>query len=392
LSPFTEFRGLDRRHWYLAGARMVVSAGFSMVLPFLAMYLAVDRHQSVKKVGLIWTLAGVCGAAMQWVAGALSDRIGRRPVMVGSMLLRAINLTALGYATARDSSVVFIGFLIVGNAILRAFFDPVANALVADLCPVERRVSAFSLQRVGINVGWTLGPLSVGLASFSHLFYVAAALTLLSALAVARVDEPPRETSARPPHWREMLAMLGDRNLVRFLIATLCFYVLQVQLYQALSIYAARTLHMSAKQVGTLYSLNGVIVVFLQMPVVAFIRKVGTRRALALGCLGYAASNALVGLTTGVLTMLACVAAISLAEIVTMPAQQATVTSMAPRGRIGIYAGLFGLCQVAGQSAGPPIGGALLDALPARVAWLAWPVLGLFGVAAAFVHRGRTDQ
>src|SRR4051794_4615794 len=88
VSPLREFRGLDRRHWYLAGARMVVSAGFSMVLPFLAMYLTVERRQPALVVGVIWTVAGVCGAAMQWVAGALSDRIGRRPVMVVSMLLR----------------------------------------------------------------------------------------------------------------------------------------------------------------------------------------------------------------------------------------------------------------------------------------------------------------
>jgi MFS family permease len=185
-----------------------------------------------------------------------------------------------------------------------------------------------------------------------------------------------------------MIALLGDGQLVRFMIATLSFYILQVQLYQALSIYAARVLHLDKAQVAAVYSLNGVIVVFLQMPVVAFIRRVGTRRALVLGCLGYAASNALVGLTTGHLTLLACVAALSLAEIVTMPAQQATVTSMAPPGRIGAYSGLFGLCQVTGQSLGPLIGTALLDALPSRVAWFA---LSLFGVAAAFVHRGRTD-
>jgi MFS family permease len=87
--------------------------------------------------------------------------------------------------------------------------------------------------------------------------------------------------------------------------------------------------------------------------------------------------------------LLACVAAISIAEIITMPAQQAVVTSMAPPGRVGIYAGLFGLCQVVGQSVGPLIGGALLDTMPSRVAWF---VMALFGVAAAFVHRGRTEQ
>jgi MFS family permease len=386
VSPLAEFRGLDRRNWYLAAARMVVNGGFSMVLPFMARYLRIDRAQPAVVIGLIWTLAGISGAAMQWVAGALSDHVGRRPVMIASMILRAVNLAALGYVTATDGSVLALGALVVANAILRAFFDPVANALVVDLSPPEQRVAAFSLQRVGINIGWTLGPYCVSLGAFSRLFYVAAGLTLLSCFAVAKVGEPPRATSARPPGWREMRAFLDDRALVRFLVATVAFFVLQIQLYQALSIYAAVNLKLTIAQIGHLYSFNGLLVVFLQMPAVAFIRRHGTRRALILGCAGYAASYAAVGLAGSYTTLLLCVGCVTLAEIVTAPAQQATVTSMAPAGRIGIYAGLFGLCQVTGQSAGPLIGTALLDALPARVAWF---VLALFGVTAAVIYRGR---
>jgi MFS family permease len=384
VSPLAEFRGLDRRNWYLAAARLVVNAGFSMVLPFMARYLKVDRAQPAIVVGVIWTVAGIGGASMQWVAGALSDHVGRRPVMIASMLLRAVNLAALGYVTAVDGPVLTIGILVVANAILRAFFDPVANALVVDLSPREQRVAAFSLQRVGINVGWTLGPASVALASFSHLFYIAAGLTVLSALVITRVGEPPRSTSARPPGWREMLAVVNDRELVRFLVATVFIYVLQVQLYQALSIHAAVNLKLTVSQIGHLYSLNGLLVVLLQMPAVGFIRKHGTRRALILGCVAYAASYAAVGLATTGPTLLLCVACVTLAEIVTAPAQQATVTSMAPAGRIGIYAGLFGLCQVTGQSAGPLIGTAMLDTLPARVAWF---VLALFGLTAAVIYK-----
>jgi MFS family permease len=384
VSVIAEFRTLDRRAWYLAVARLVVSAGFSMTLPFLAMYLAVERQQPAVMVGIIWTTAGICGAAMQWVAGALSDRIGRRPVMMASMLLRAVNLAALGYATAVNAWVPFIGALIVCNAILRAFFDPVASALVADVTPPERRVAAFALQRMGVNIGWAVGPAATGLASYSTLFYVAAALTLLATVAIARIAEPPRSTTARPPEWREMFAMLDDRRLVAFLVATIAFFILQVQAYQAMPIYAARVLKMTLPEVGTLFSLNGLMVVFLQLPAVGFIRRVGTERALLIGCLAYAAGYASVGLAVNYPALLLSMAAITLAEIVSAPAQQAAITTLAPPGRIGIYAGLFGLCQVTGQSAGPLIGTALLDGLPSRVAWFA---LGLFGVAAATIYR-----
>jgi MFS family permease len=390
VSVIAEFRALDRRNWYLAGARLIVTAGFSMVLPFLGVYVTRDLGAPAKAAGLIWALAGAVGAAMQWLAGTLSDRIGRRDVMVASMVLRALNLAGLGYAVSTRAPVELVGVLIVMNAALRAFFDPLANALVADLSPPAQRVSAFSLQRVGVNIGWSLGNATVFFAAkdarhFALLFYWAAPITLLATLALIPVSEPAVHSDIRP-HWREMFAFLGNRPLVRFLVATLSFYVLQVQLYQTLSIYAAKTLHLGLDRVAAFYWLNGLMVVFLQIPAAAYIRRIGTSGALVVGCLGYAASYAAVGLASEFTALLLCVACVTLAEIVTAPAQQATITGLAPAGRIGAYAGLFGLAQVTGQSAGPLIGTALLDihALPSRVAWF---LLALFGVAAAMIYR-----
>jgi MFS family permease len=388
VSVIAEFRALDRRNWYLAGARMVVSAGFAMVLPFMAVHLTLERQQPATVAGIIAALAGLCGAAMQWVAGTLSDRVGRRSVMQVSMVVRAANLALLGYVTAIRGPIWVIGLLIVANGVLRAFFDPVANALVADLSPPEQRVAAFSLQRVGVNIGWSVGTLSHGLAGYSTLFYWAAGITLLATLVVTAIVEPPRSTTARPPAWREMVRLLDNPVLVRFLVATVAFFILQVQLYQTLSVYAATVLGLTRAQVGTLYSLNGVMVVLLQVPTVAFIRRWGTERALVLGSIAYASSYAAVGLAGGYVSLLLCVACVTLAEMLSAPAQQTAITSMATPGRMGIYAGLFGLCQVTGQSAGPLVGSALLDLLmPSRVAHAAWFILALFGVAAAAIYR-----
>ena len=388
MRPLAEFRALDRRVWYLAGSRLVVTGGFSMVLPFLAMHLTIDRGVPAFVAGIIWTVAGACGAASQWIAGELADRIGRRPLLIASMLLRAANLAALGFATAApDGSVTLIAALVIGNAVLRSFFDPVANALVADLCPAEQRVAAFSLQRVGINIGWAAGPAVAALASavpYHTLFFWSVPFSLVALVGIVVIHEPRAVTLTARPHWRDLLGFIDDRRFVRMMAATLAFFVLQVQLYQTLSIYAARVLHLDRAEVGAIYTLNGILVVFLQLPAVGYIRRIGTRRALVAGCLGYAGAYAAVGLAQGHVTLLLCVGCVTLAEIVTAPAQQATVTSLAPPGRIGAYSGLYGLCQVAGQSAGPLIGTLVLDAVPQRAAWF---LLALCGVAAALLYR-----
>ncbi|MEP6653305.1 MAG: hypothetical protein ABJA82_08100, partial [Myxococcales bacterium] len=62
----SEFRVLDRRVFILAAARLVVTLGFAAVLPYLGVTLHRDRGVSATVVGIIWTAAGLSGAAMQW--------------------------------------------------------------------------------------------------------------------------------------------------------------------------------------------------------------------------------------------------------------------------------------------------------------------------------------
>jgi MFS family permease len=392
VSLLAEFRALDRRVWILAFARLVVFFGFFMVVPFLGVHLTVHRAHPVPAVvvGLIWTIAGVAGAATQWFAGGLCDRVGRRPVMVAAGALRAANLAGLGYAIAVEAPLTVIGALIVGNSVLRGFFDPPANALVADLVPAEQRVAAFGLQRMAVNIGTAAAPAVAGVLasrfhiSYAHLFYGSVPFTLLATFLVARIRMPAAAPALHPPSWRDLFAFRGDRAFVRFLLATVSFYLLQAQLYQTLSIYAAKVLRLDLAQIGTFFTLNGTMVVLLQLPAVGFIRRVGTRGALVIGPLVYAASYGSVGLTRGYLTILLCVAGVTLAEMITAPAQQATMTNLAPAGRVGLYSGLYGLCQTVGQAGGPLIGTAALDAMPPRLAWFA---LALFGVAASLAYR-----
>ncbi len=389
---FSDFRALDRRVFILAGARMVVTLGFAAVLPYLGVTLHQERGVSATVVGLIWTAAGLSGAATQWLAGEIADRVGRRPVLLTGMLVRTVNLAALGYEVLHHGPIPAIAALCVLNGILRAFFDPVASAMVADLAPGERRIAAFSLQRIGVNIGWVLGTSTIGFTAVLHinygdLFYASAFVTLLAALAASAISETraTSQTHARPPFkLTDLGAYRHDRRFMVFLLATFFFFLLQAQLYATLSLFAADRLHLGLVQISHLYTLNGAMVVLLQLPAFYYIRRVGTHRVLVIGAFAYSASYALCGLATAEPQLLACVALITIAEIISAPAQQTAATGMAPADRVGAYAGLFGLAQAAGQSLGPLLGTSLLDVLPDR---LTWPLLALCGIAAAFLYR-----
>jgi MFS family permease len=384
-----DFPELDSRIWLLAGARFVVTAGFAAVMPFLAMHLAVERHVPILRIGALWTVVGLVSASAQWIAGQVTDRMGRRRILLGAMMVRSLNLAVLGWVVGQRAPFAAIAALCLVNGVSRAFYDPAASAVVAALCSRDERVAAFSLHRVGSSLGWAAGPLAVTFApdaSYSAFFYVAAPVTLLAALAIASIPETGPVTPKTAMRWSQLLSVSRDPRLLRFLAATVAFFVLQTQMYHILPIYAAKHLGLDRGQVGTLFVVNGILVVLVQLPAVRFIRRIGTAGALVLGSLGYLIAYGGVGLAAGLVSLLPCVVAGTLCEIVAVPAHQARVTALAPADNVASYAGLAGLAQGLAQTMGPIIGSALIELVSPRVGWL---LLAVFGVLAALGFRRR---
>src|SRR5690606_40395842 len=108
LSPFL---ALDRRIWLIALARMINTMGFSLVMPFIAMHLVAERGASGAAYGLIYLLSGLFSAAGQGIAGELSDRVGRRAVMITGLAARSLNMLALGLAVSLAAPIWVIGTL-----------------------------------------------------------------------------------------------------------------------------------------------------------------------------------------------------------------------------------------------------------------------------------------
>jgi len=385
---------LQKRVWILASTRMVATLAFSTTLPLMTVHLTRDRGFSILATTSIWTASGLVGAAIQWIAGALCDRFGRIPMMTAASVGRTVILIGFGYAVDAQASLWTFAALMVANNASRAFFDPPAQALVADLAPPAQRVSAFALQRVAINVGFALGPALFGIAtaygaSYATVFYIGAPVSLIASAGVLtlRGANQTRRAATSRVGLKELRAHSRDRAFMRFLAATFLFFLLQVQLFSSLPIFAGAVLNLGKDHLWTLFTVNGVLVVLLQIPAAAFINRIGRSRALAAGAVGYALAYACVGLTVGLASILLCVVAVTLAEILISPAQHAQTATMAPPDRVGAYAGLFGLAQVAGQSLGPILGGFFLDSLPQR---LAWPALASFGLIAALWYRRRS--
>lgn len=386
-------KGLDRRVWQLAVARAVNTAGLSLVLSFLGVYVVEDRGYPALVYGLIAVVANLGQSMSNAWAGALSDRIGRKPLILWSLFVRGAVVAALGTQILLEAPIWSIAIGIVLSSMLRGCFEPVSYALIADVVPAEQRIVAFGVQRMGTNLGWALGPAVGGtlslLVPYGVIFYVSAASMfaagfitrgLVDPLAHQRSARPSRQTACAEPAvpLRQSLAeALADPPLRLLLAGTFLAAMLQTQMFSTFAIFMTDHVGVTKAEVGLLYTINGGLVLALQMPAMQLIKSRGLRRILPLasilGTIGFATIS-LGSFSGGALAIFL----ITCAEMLFAPAHQATIAELSRPGMRGRMFGVIGFAQMVGIAFAPLLGGVLLDAIGDDYAalWLSLSLLG----------------
>ena len=166
-----------------------------------------------------------------------------------------------------------------------------------------------------------------------------------------------------------------------FLAGTFAYFLLQVQLFGNLGIFCRRHFAIDGHRNRPFFHSERHHRRSVSAPGWTVPNRTDwPKKALIIGALGYACGYGFVAGTQTMTQIIGCVAIVTFSELFVSPAQQATVTALAPPDKMGRYAGLFGTAQTLGQSIGPLLGGTLLAVLPGR---LVWPVLAAFGLLAA---------
>ena len=147
--------GLSDATWWLALVMFVNRAG-TMVLPFLTVYLREDMHYSIAAAGWEVALFGIGALLGNFIGGRLTDKIGFSPVQFWSLFLNGVLFIVLGQMRTfwQIGSCMFI-IGVVGEA-----FRPANAAAVANYSRPENRTRSYSLNRLAINLGFSIGSVS----------------------------------------------------------------------------------------------------------------------------------------------------------------------------------------------------------------------------------------
>jgi MFS transporter, DHA1 family, tetracycline resistance protein len=263
--------------------------GFGIIIPLLPFY-AETFGASPLVIGLLFASFSISQLLASPFLGGLSDRWGRRPVLIFSLLGTVVSFVML--ALAGSLTMLFVARIVDG---LSGGNIATARAYIGDITTEENRAKAFGLLGAAFGLGFIVGP-ALG-AAFSRISYTApiwaaAAITIVAtAMAFFWLPETVHRAQAggRSP-WRS-LANLSSRRDIRVLFTIDFVYWTAFAVYQTtFALFGARRFGFDAAHIGYLLSAFGFLGVVVQGGLVGpIVRWVGERRTLAAGLLFAAA-------------------------------------------------------------------------------------------------------
>jgi MFS family permease len=399
MSRWQSWTALDRRVWQMAFARSINTAGLSLVMSFLGIYVVDTRGYPMWLYGVIALIANLGQSLSSAWAGNLSDRIGRKPLITTSLILRSAVIAALGTQVLLDAPLWSLAINMVVSSTLRGGFEPVSYALVADVAKDHERIAAFGLQRMSTNVGWAFGPALGGVLTlvmpYGAVFYIAAAGMVAAALVAMRVVDPIARTTAPAPARGELRFALresaGDPLLRVLLAGTFLCALLQTQMFATFGVFMTKELGLTQADVGLLYTVNGAGVLLLQVPAIAFLERHGIGRLLPWASLFSAVGFAMIGAAFGFGGAAVAIFVVTGAEVLFGPAHQAAIAECGDPEKRGRTYGVVAFVQMIGIALAPLLGGVLFDTIGHdHVAmWLTIATIGLLQTLCflAFVRR-----
>jgi MFS family permease len=383
LNPWRGLSGLPREIWLLFATNLINRAGM-MILPFLVLYLTRSLQFSLTRAGFVFAVYGATATLTGPIAGKLSDRIGALPIMRVSLLTSGTAL--LLYPLARTFPAV-VGMTIVWAA-CSEMFRPSSLAAITHVVTAEQRKPAYALNRLAINLGMSIGPALGGFlatVSFRAMFAVDAATTLIAgtvlSLTTWRLATGGKTSSSAGDDGHiEVKSIFRDRRLAIFLLASVMVGIVFFQHESALPLYMVQYLGMSPAFYGTLFTVNTLLIVALEVPLNAATARWPNTWSLVTGSLLFAigfGGLAFLSSAAGILTL---VVIWTFGEMTLFPAMAAHLGEVAPPTLRGTYMGAYSMSLSIALTLGPWMGTQLLGATgPVGV----WSVMFGLGVLAA---------
>lgn len=385
------FKGLSKESWMLALVMLINRAG-SMVLPFLGVYMTNHLHFSIENTGIVLSFFGIGSVIGSWLGGFITDKIGEYKVQSFSLLL-SVPLFCLIPVFKTE---VGVAAIILIQSIVSDAFRPANSVAITKYAKPENITRAFSLNRMAVNLGFSIGPALGGILSaisYEFLFF-ANAFTALSAGILYIVFFKKRNKLARlkAKKIKEVIKIKKDRSPYRdgkfllycffCMLFSICFF----QLFSTLTIFYKDTAHLSQQNIGYILGYSGFLVVLLEMGLVQVAEKYFSLAVtMFLGTFICGLSYAMLGFDHGMLTLVLSMSLLCVGEIWALPFMVTITALRSGKNNKGAYMGLNGISFSIAFIVTPYVGTLIAEKLGFTTLWIGTGIVATV-IAIAFYY------
>ena len=380
------FSGFTREIWILTFITFINRAG-TMVLPFLSKYLKEDLHFSYSQVGWIMVFFGSGSIIGSWLGGKLSDKIGFYKIMIFSLFTTGVLLFCIQFITS------FVG-LCIGMFVLMIIADMFRPAMFVSIgayAKPENRARALTLVRLAINLGFAAGPALGGLIimtiGYNGLFWIDGGTCIIAILFFwIKVKEKKKTAYRDKAHLGEVLthSVFKDKPFWIFLFSCMVSGILFFQLFTTIPLYHKEQFNLTEFQTGLLLTLNGLIIFFMEMPLVSYVERnnINKVKVVALGCFMMAVSLFLMLIDTWAGILIIMMMFMTFGEMFAFPFSNSVALSRAPKGHEGRYMAIYTMSFSLAHIFSSKIGMEIIDNFGYQINWFFMGTLGLLATLA----------
>jgi DHA1 family tetracycline resistance protein-like MFS transporter len=335
--------------------------GFGIIIPLLPFY-AERFGASGLTIGLLFGVFSLCQLVASPVLGELSDRYGRRPVLIFSLAGTVLSFVML--ALAQSIAMLFLARIVDG---LSGGNIATARAYVADITEPKDRSRAYGVIGAAFGLGFILGPALSGVLapiSYTAPIWAAAGITLVATLmATLWLPETVHRATASTGSPIRSLAQLWDRPVVRRVLIIDFVYWLAFAVFQTtFALFVARRFGFGVGETGYFFAafgvLGAVVQGFMIRPIVA---RLGDKATFILGLICSATGLVAATLTASVALFALALVPLALGIGFGHPTMSALVSRAAKEDEQGRVQGAASAIESLGRTIGPVWGNASLQ-------------------------------
>lgn len=374
------YAGISREMWLLAAAMLINRSG-SMVLLFMSVYLTKEKHFSIPQAGIVMSLFGIGSLVGAFIGGKLVDRIGFYPILIWSLVLSGLMIILLGLMP-NFYLIASLTFLVTTFGDM---FRPANSASISSYSSPEGYTQAIALNRLAMNLGFTIGPMLGGfLASYSYQFlFWADGITCMFAALFIFFMIPAKSAAKKEndisPIERKKNSPYRDSHYLLFLLCTTLYAISFFQLLTSLPLYYKNEYQLNEKNIGWLMALNGAGVAIIEMFLIYYLRnKWSEFKSIGMGIVLLVISYCILVPFHGIIILVISILLLTFSEMLAMPFMSTWCMKRADGKSMGDYMALYSMSWSIALIVAPILGTQLIAWFSYDGLWISVSLIGCF--------------